>query len=588
MSAFAGIYCRRAGDSVPDKVRDALRRIVSRGGLQQLEELARPGVFVTKIDVGAFGAPGMIADAEGLAVLAGEPLLLGDDRRTSRTRDSDLRELHEAWLRDDDSALVRVRGTFCAAHYRAEGHVLRLVVDKLGVRPLYYWADDRFVVFATSMRVLEQLDIVPKTMDTRAVTELAALGYPLAERTPYVNIRMMSAGTVLRASPGGIAETVYWRWDTIPDSHEPEAVLLDRAHDRFLEAVSARQRTDRTAVAFLSGGLDSRCIVGALREAGAEVLSFNFAVDGTQDQVFARLFADAIGAHHHELPVKAEVELRFSTMLAEALGASAHRTAWPPERERLVWSGDGGSVGTGFVYLTREMVAAARRGEYAGAADLFVRQQFAYAMPRILQPKAARALADAPRRGILEEMQRPTCTDAGRNLHVFLLLNDQRRHLARHFEEIDEHRMELQLPFFDSEFLRVMLEIPLDSGLLHGFYNTWLSRFAPALSSVPWQAYPGHVPCPIPVPDGLAYQWGKGSKDAVHRARKREVLTGFAESLGVAGYPSGLLRTGRLRIAEFLYRFSVSDYSYLLRYATAYAKYGARAGGRWQLPTWSN
>jgi len=67
------------------------------------------------------------------------------------------------------------------------------MADKLGIRPLYFWADDDVIVFASALRILEELPLVPKQMDLRAVTELVGLGAPLADRTPYSGISLLRA-----------------------------------------------------------------------------------------------------------------------------------------------------------------------------------------------------------------------------------------------------------------------------------------------------------------------------------------------------------------------------------------------------------
>ena len=41
---------------------------------------------------------------------------------------------------------------------------------------------------------------------------------------------------------------------------------------------------------------------------------------------------------------------------------------------------------------------------------------------------------------------------SGSRLHLFLMFNDQRRHLADFYENIDLGRLEFQLPFFDGDF----------------------------------------------------------------------------------------------------------------------------------------
>src|SRR5439155_596785 len=286
--------------------------------------------------------------------------------------------------------------------------------------------------FATAMRVLEALAEVPKQMDLRAVTEAACFGFPLGDRTPYQGVRALRAAEVVQVSGAGVARSQYWRWDDIRSARRPQQELLQEAYDRFTAAVACRRRGDRTTTAFLSGGLDSRCVVAALRAQGAEVHAFNFALPGTQDRILGAACAAALGARHHQGTMRPDVELRFSALLADALSTPEHCLAPPPEHPRVVWSGEGGSVGVGYVYLTRGMVDQLRAGDPDGAIAAFLERQKAAVLRKLLRPAVADAVAYIPRRGIREEIDDLRCADPGRSLHLCLPLNDQRRHLAGH------------------------------------------------------------------------------------------------------------------------------------------------------------
>jgi asparagine synthetase B (glutamine-hydrolysing) len=569
MTLFAGIYSLDGGPP-PEATCAALRRALTRHPGDEVNAYGDRRCLLLSADIGAYGGKSVRVDADGsVSMLAGEPLLRGGSG--DRTADLDL--LHEGWLGGDLSALARARGVFCAVHYRPATGELSLVADKLCVRPVYYWADERLVVFANVLRVFEQLDVVPKQMDTRAVTEMVALGAPLGARTPYANVSQLRAAEVLSFEGRETRHAHYWRWDDIKTSSRPEAELAFEAYERFAEAVALRARGDTTTFAFLSGGLDSRVVVGALRARGLRVHTFNFSPAGSQDQIFGAEFARCIGTSHEEHPrVVDDGGPDWSQMLADAWAASDGRADEPAQRPLLAWSGDGGSVGLGHVHMSAEIVAHMRAGRAAEATDAYLRQEGAVTPRRFFKAEAAAALSDTLRRGILEELEDIHCEDGGRAFHLFLMLNDQRRHLFAHFEEIDRHRLELQLPFYDSDFLSLVLSVPVEECLGHRFYTKFLSHFPPAVTSVPWQTYPGHDPCPLPAPPGLGYQWD-GSAPA---RRHLEVAAD--------GFPDAIFSLSRLRLAALAHRLGLRDYDYLIDAVRTYQRYWTRCGGRYVLP----
>ncbi|HYG82730.1 MAG TPA: asparagine synthase-related protein, partial [Pyrinomonadaceae bacterium] len=516
--------------------------------------------------------------------LAGEPLLaLGDDD-SWQTRARDLEALHEGWKRGDWGLLSRARGVFCAAHYQSGAGSLSLIADKLCIRPLYYRIDDEYVIFATALRIFEGLAGLPKRMDVRAVTELVGLGVPLGTRTPLAGVELLKAAEVIRVDDEKVTRRQYWRWDQIEASTAPEPELLRETYGRFSRAVGRRLRGDRTAAAFLSGGLDSRCVVAALVGRGVRVHTFNFALPGTQDQVFGAEFARAAGTIHSEAPMKPGAP-NWTKIMADAWNASPGRAEWPAERPALVWSGDGGSVGLGHVYVSPAIVELMREGQTAAAVEAYLQQEHASVPRRLLRGDVSDALSHTLYEGIREELADIHCDDPGRSFHVFLMLNDQRRHLAGHFENIDLHRIEFQLPFMDSDFLAAVMSVPLDLCLRHKFYTKWLKLFPPPVTSVPWQTYPHHEPCPLPVPQALTYQWDRAHPSARSAARRRELLKQGAEVLGAKDFPDRILKRGYLRLASWAHRTGLRDYGYVIEAAQTYHKYWQLCGGQYVLPS---
>src|SRR5260370_23796037 len=169
-----------------------------------------------------------------------------------------------------------------------------------------------------------------------------------------------------------------------------------------------------------------------------------------------------------------------------------HRLDTPVERPRLVWSGEGGSVLLGHVHLSEEIVKLMRAGRTDDAIDEYLQREQAHVPAKLFKPQIVCALRDVIKQGIREELNKLRTDDPGRAFYLFLIQNDQRRKLARHFENIDQHRLEFQLPFFDCEFLLSVIAPPIDLCLRHRFYVKLLAPFPAAVTAGPWQTYPTH------------------------------------------------------------------------------------------------
>jgi len=591
MTMLAGIFSRSDEHPLRAVVCERLQKLISRNPDDKAMVFSDARCFLAKIDIGAYGEPAFHIDSSGsVSMLAGEPLLDVDDNDALRTRTQDLELLNQSWDRADWDLLARTRGVFCAVHYQPRLGRLHLISDKLGERPMYYWANNQYVIFSSVLRVLEGLAEVPKEMNLRAVTEISAFGFPLADRTPYANIVRLRAGEVVQVSEHPIARSQYWRWDDIQPSSCSEEELVRDAYEAFTEAVTRRLRKDTATLAFLSGGLDSRCIVAALRAANVKVHTFNFAPDGSQDKVFGAEFARRAGTFHHENAGLYEAKLDLDIWaplpmaLAEASRASNHLRSTPPERPQMVWSGDGGSVGLGHVYLSRSMIEPLRAGKRDEAINIYLKEQGAFVLTKLLKSDKVRLLDTVPYQGIIDELEDIHCEDPARGFHLFLMLNDQRRHLSHYYEHIDLHRFEFQLPFFDAVFLEKVLAAPIDLCLEHKLYTKWFSLFAPVTKSVPWQTYPGHEPCPLPVPEELGYQWGAAGVYEAGDPLRTQLLRQADDMLAADCFPHELLNKNYLRLVSWIYRLGLRDYGYAIKVAGTYYKYWILCASRNKVP----
>ncbi len=389
----------------------------------------------------------------------------------------------------------------------------------------------------------------------------------------------------MRVSQKKISYRQYWNWDESEPSVETEEKLLSQLHSRFEEAVARRNRRDRTSAAYLSGGLDSRCVVAALHAQNVRVHTFNFARPGTQDQIFGLDFARRINAIHEEVPKEAgDLIPDYSSLMARAWNASRHRPVCPAERPALVWSGEGGSVALGHVHMNQKIVALMRAGHVGEAIEEYVQREYVYVSPKLFRPKVGNDLGRVVKKGIREELDGLHAKDPARNFYLFLMLNDQRRKLAGHFENLDLHRLELQLPFFDSNFLASIIATPIDLCLRHNLYVKWLAYFHCSVADVPWQAYPDHEPCPHPIPPGLVYQWEQNHQVAERTSQKQQLIEQASALLRTADFPYPLLSKRNLRLAVWLHSLGWRDYEHVIKAAQTYRAYWKSCDGEFALP----
>ncbi|HPO91620.1 MAG TPA: asparagine synthase-related protein [Victivallales bacterium] len=436
-------------------------------------------------------------------------------------------------------------GSFASMFYNIVSDKLILVTDKLGVRPVYYAYIDNIFFFSNALWVLSGIELLTKELNPLGLAETLAIGHPLSDRTIFRDIQVLSPGSLLESSSAGLTKKFYWNW--VSEIGEKTSTLsVDELQDLFRTSVVSRLGKRDRATAFLSGGMDSRWIVEILSKFPISIDTINFAPFGTKDQVFGKLASIALSTSHMEYPGE---NLSFADRLVDSINlfelSKVHHNGI--SRLRTIWSGDGGSVGVGHVYLTKEILDEARQSGLDCAAKKIVVSQ-KYHVPMKLVREKYRHIFSAIYKSIHEELNLYASLEPGRACHLFFMMNDQRRHLFSHYENIHKSRIDFFLPFFDSRMVLNILKSPVDGFLYHRFYNEVFNRFAEPIRSVPWQSYPGHIKCPFSYSENLRDQWADGWMD--NNARKKEKIL--------------LCRQGFVALKKILFRKTIIHKPYLM------------------------
>jgi asparagine synthase (glutamine-hydrolysing) len=552
MSCIAGIVSVSGRPLELREVEETVRLLPATDGVSRYEN---PFVAIFQIDIGAFGEPGIVSDARGVTAVAGHPFLPGDWMEQSADECRGVRRLHEV----DHEEFVRLAasstGSWAGVRYRQEERSVALCSDRVGARPLYWWSDGSVLVFSSLLGMLERHSLIPLSLDLQAVIEDATLGYPLADRTPFRDVYRIQPAEIVCAQAGGVRRSQYFRWADLPSRPVDDPAREHEVLDALRAAIARRNGARREAVTLLSGGLDSRVINAILHELGVTIHSFNFSFEGTQDAIFAREFARAINANHFEGEPAPGVGPGW-VHLSGRVWDSMNSDSGVPLRELFpVWSGDYGSATAGWVGLTPSLVANMRHGRVDAAVEEHIRS-YASLGAADLTPAAREWVMSAVPRAVVEEIARHESDDPARQFMFFLLSNTKRRHMDNIYEEILEHRTEFWTPFIDSAFLEAAMSVPADEGLGHGFYMRWFELLRPVVKAVPWQTYPGHVPCPLPVPPNLKAQWDAQVK-LVSKRHRSEGSRPWSALL--RGFPAPLFKRHRFIARVLLHQLRLKD-----------------------------
>lgn len=468
---------------------------------------------------GAWGeSPLMDELGVGYGCVSGDPVYCDQEADLASLAGS-IRSVLGAMLGERLSDLSNARGSFSAIAWNPETRTLKLATDKLGTRPCYYRVEGKSVFFSSSERLVRALLRQPNRVDEQGLAEQIFFGQPLGNRTVIEGVRVIRPGEVLIFRGKADIESYSYfdlaRVSRLPlDRQETEREL----HVCFTKAVRRRIKCEAED-AFLSGGMDSRSVVAELLDQGVRVRTFSSSYDGSVDDVVSREVARLFGVEH-TASIRSPSERITSAMDTFALYARQH---FPPVSGRIarqVWSGDGGSVTLGHVYMDAGRVARAE-GHVNSDMVLDLFPNLRRRPSRHISAAKATELSDLALTGAREELELLGSAEPDRRLFLFYMRSDQARHLYNHFELIGQSDIELVTPFFDSDFVSLVAATPISFYLRHELYNSWIQSFRCRAGDVYWQDYPGHIPCHLKKLPGIRNQWDQSwySSKEVRRAQ---------------------------------------------------------------------
>jgi asparagine synthase (glutamine-hydrolysing) len=206
-----------------------------------------------------------------------------------------------------EACLERFVGMFAFAVWDSHNERLFLARDRLGEKPLYYFAGSGSFIFGSEVRSLLATDLVPRRLDVAGLAAYLSFGAVQDPLTIIQDIRSLPPGHTLTWEKGRHQIQRYWSLVEVasrpPATDSPEeAVKAIRQH--LLESVSQRLVSDVPLGIFLSGGVDSSSVVALAREVRVDppdTFSVAFGHSEFCEAAYSNRVARELGCRHHQI-----------------------------------------------------------------------------------------------------------------------------------------------------------------------------------------------------------------------------------------------------------------------------------------------
>jgi asparagine synthase (glutamine-hydrolysing) len=188
-----------------------------------------------------------------------------------------------------------------------------LIRDRLGVKPLYWGRQGNLLLFGSELKALRAHPDWTPEINRGALAAYFRYAYVPAPHSIYTGIEKQLPGTIISIGPDGNARTTtYWSLADIRDANKKNLFrgADDEAADELdrliRESVELRMVSDVPIGAFLSGGIDSSTVVGAMQAISprpVKTFTIGFEEAAFNEAESAKRIAGHLGTDHTELYV---------------------------------------------------------------------------------------------------------------------------------------------------------------------------------------------------------------------------------------------------------------------------------------------
>lgn len=419
-------------------------------------------------------------------------------RRGNESRNDDDAELLMCrYLETGDRFVDDLNGAFTAAVYDLRHDRLLIATDFLGQRPLYFAQYGGAFVFAGKVAALLADPQCPRQLDGTAIAQLLAFEHVLGNRTLLSEVELVPPGTVMAVEYGRVLTRQYWAMKfPATFSARPDEEYLQELGFQTRQAVNRQSNGYLPVVQMLSGGLDSRQLLGTLSEIQPHgwpgpLRTLTLGQKNCSDRRPAAEIAHIVGASHrfYELvpaviPIVAGAAVRRLDGLKSFVHAHA-MAPWldRPEPHQIVFKGFlGDIVWTDSYYSSQYDDDAFKRLLWQRTMVLFdeVEQE------ALLLPAVRRDMDQTLRqsfRATIEQYAEPTISD--RFAH-FIVSERQRRFIQYGVEGVRTQHI-VRTPFADRDYVEFALRVPSHLRANRQIQLDAVVRMFPELAKVPWE-----------------------------------------------------------------------------------------------------
>jgi asparagine synthase (glutamine-hydrolysing) len=270
------------------------------------------GVGLGRIGIGIFNQeaqPVCSQDQNLIVFLSGELYGTTELRRNLKAKghrfrdDSDLELVLRLYQEMGERFVYELEGVFVLVIWDRSRHKVIISNDRFGLYPLLYAYYDGKLIFAPEMKGILCDPDFRKELNLTALAEYVRFQHFLGDKTFFEELKLLPNASLLRydTQTDQLMIRSYWDFSQIPEL--PATLTFEDAVEeagRLLKAaVNKLTNGNYRLGVYLSGGADSRVILGLIDPNVFPITTITFGQRGCRDVVYASKLATQAGTTHH-------------------------------------------------------------------------------------------------------------------------------------------------------------------------------------------------------------------------------------------------------------------------------------------------
>lgn len=252
-------------------VEDMLERLKHRGpdntGLWTGEGIGLGHTRLSIVDLSPAGNQPMTNEEESVWLVANGEIYNSQELRSAliekghyfRSR-SDNEVLLHLYEEEGEAFLSQLNGMIALAIWDGRRQRLLLARDRLGIKPLYFYAQNGGLIFASEIKALLSCPQVKSGLDPVGLKQYLTYENTFGSSTLHQGVQMIEPGQYMVWEHGRIHEGYFWR----PEFGDGAGIKFDEACQAYLDVAERSVRrhlmSDVEVASYLSSGFDSTTV----------------------------------------------------------------------------------------------------------------------------------------------------------------------------------------------------------------------------------------------------------------------------------------------------------------------------------------